>query len=118
MTSSIVDFEQHMKTTDRPTDVILNSLNRFTKAKETGALRDDELAKIEILIGRLYANLVRMGKKTEDDVEDFERQVPNGKYDAFNYPHKGLDVAHDYIVQADTAALYDRENRFGLTKKM
>ena len=116
--TSIVDFEEKMKGTEGPTDVILNSLERFSKAKETGALRDDEFAKIEILIGRLYANLVRMGNKTEEDVEDFERQVPNGKYDTFNYPHKGLDVAHDYIMQADAAALFDRENRFSHTKKM
>ena len=95
---------------DRPSDIILESLNRMNAAKLNGALTKDELAKIITLEGSMFANLVSRGLRTEEEVEDFEKEIPNGKTNYFSFEHEGLDVACGTIKQANTAALYDREN--------
>ena len=115
---SIVNFEEHMKTTGRVSDIIFESLNRLHDAKKSGALKYDELSKIITLEGRIFSNQVSMGDKTEEQVEDFEKEIPNGKYDCFNFKHEDLDVAYDTIKQANTAALFDRENRFSRVKRI
>ena len=61
--------------TDRPSDIILKSLNRMNEAKLNGALTKDELSKIIMLEGSLFANLVSKGLKTEEEVEDFDSGV-------------------------------------------
>lgn len=108
--TSIVNFEERMKATGRISDTILESLERVHDAKMTGALKEDELSKIITLEGRLFANQVSKGLKTEEQVEDFEKEIPNGKYPCFNFPHKDLDVAYNVVKQADTVALFDVEN--------
>ena len=95
---------------DRPSDIILESLNRMNAAKLNGALTKDELAKIITLEGSMFANLVSRGLKTEEEVEDFEKEIPNGKTNYFSFQHEDLDVAYGSIKQANTAALYEREN--------
>ena len=40
------------------------------------------------------------------------------KVNYFNYEHEGFDVANKYADEAIGAALYDRENRFGMVKKI
>ena len=95
---------------DRPSDIILESLNRMNDAKLNGALTPEELSHIITLEGSLFANLVSRGLKTEEEVEDFEKEIPNGKSNYFSFNHKDLDVAYGTIKQANTAALYDREN--------
>lgn len=108
--TSIVNFEERMKSAGRISDTILESLNRMYDAKISGALKEDELSKIMTLEGRIFSNQVSRGFKTEDDVEEFEKEIPNGKYNCFNFPHKDIDVAFNTIKQANTAALFDREN--------
>ena len=95
---------------DRPSNIILESLNRLNSAKLTGVLTKDELSKILMLEGSLFANLVSRGLKTEEEVDDFEKEIPDGKINYFSFEHKDLDVAYKTIKQANTAALYDREN--------
>ena len=108
--TSIVNFEERMKSSGRLSNTILESLERLHDAKLNGALKEDELSKILTLEGKLFANQVSMGLKNEEEVEDFEKEIPNGKYNCFNYPHKDLDVAFGTIKQINTAALFDREN--------
>ena len=108
--TSIVNFEERMKSTGRISDTIFESLERLHDAKLSGALKEDELSKIITLEGRIFANLVSKGSKTEEQVEDFEKEIPNGKYNCFNFPHKDLDVAYNSIKQANTVALFDVEN--------
>ena len=92
--TSIVNFEENMKSTERPSDIVLNSINRFYDAGLTGARENDEFAKIEIQLSRLYANLVRNGKRTEEESEDFQNFMPAENY--FNFEHEGLDIASKY----------------------
>ena len=95
---------------DRPSDIILETLNRINHAKLNGALMPDELTKIITLEGNLFANQVSRGLKTEEEVEDFEKEIPNGKVNYFKFEHENLDVAYVTVKQANTAALFDREN--------
>ena len=95
---------------DRPSNIILDSLNRMSEAKVNGSLTKDEFSKIIMLEGSLFANLVSRGLKTEEEVEDFEKEIPDGKSHYFSFKHEDLDVAYGTIKQANTAALYDREN--------
>ena len=94
----------------KQSDIILDSLNRMSDAKLNGALMPNELSKILTLEGSMFANLVSKGLKTKEEVEDFEKEIPNGKYDCFNFKHENLDTAFQSIKQANTAALFDREN--------
>ena len=61
-------------TNERLSDTILYSLNRLNSAKQSGALGKTELSKLIILEGSLFANQVNRGEKTEEDVEDFEKE--------------------------------------------
>ena len=105
---------------DRPSNIILDSLIRMYYAKLNGALEEDELAKLIMLEGSLFSNLVSRGLKTEEDVEDFEKEIPNGKINCFSTKHKDLDVAYGTVKQANTAALYDRESKMSsrLSKRL
>lgn len=96
--------------TDRPSNIILDSLNRINEAKPKDGLAKDELSKLIMLEGSLFANLVRRGLRTEEDIEDFEKEIPNGKANYFSHKHEELDVAYGTVKQANAAALYDREN--------
>ena len=113
---SIVNFEENMKTTERLSDTIFALINRMNIAKNTGTLQGDELSKIEILEGKLFANLVARGKKTEEEVEGFENLMP--RTNMFNNNHEGLEFAYETNKQANAAALFDRENRFAKAKTM
>ena len=113
---SIVNFEENMKTTKRLSDVIFDLTNRMNVAKTTGVLQGDELSKIEILEGRLFANQIKMGKKTEEDALDFENMMP--KENIFSFNHEKLDFAYETNKQANTAALLEAENRYGKVKSL
>lgn len=95
---------------ERLSDTILNSLNRLHVAKINGALSKGELAKIITLEGKLFSNQVKKGLKTEDDVDTFETQFPNGEYRVFDFDHEGLDVAFESVKQENTVALLAKES--------
>ena len=112
--TSIVNFEEHIS--DRPSNVIFDSINRLYDAKKSKVLNADELSKIIILEGDLFSNLVRKGKKSEEDIESFETLLPNQNY--FSIKHNNLDVANNTVKQNITAALYDKENSFSRIKSI
>ena len=94
---------------ETPSNTFFESIERFSTAKETGALTGEELSKIEILLGSIFSNLVKRGLRTESQAEDFLNQMPNGKWNCFNYPHKGQDVAYKTVEQDINAALYEKK---------
>ena len=94
---------------DTPSNIFFESIERFATAKETGALTGDELSKIEILLGSIFANLVKKGLRTEEEAEEFLNQMPNGKWNCFNYSHKNQDVAYKTVEQDIAFALYNQE---------
>lgn len=116
--TSIVNFEDIYKEKKEITNrqvfelsnSILNGCNRIHDAKLSGALQDDELSKELIAEGRLFSNQIEKGLKSEKEVEDFEKEIPDGKHNYFVYPHKELDVAKNTIIQTNNVALLNAEN--------
>ena len=107
--TSIVNFEERMKGTGNLTDEFFNSFNRMYDAKLNGALKEDELSKLLILENKFFANLVRKGKKSEEDVETYDNDMPSGIYPIGIYPHKDISLAQNTVKQTNTAALFDAE---------
>lgn len=111
--TSIVNFEERLK--DRKTDVLLESLNRFYDAKISGAINPDELSKIIVLAGDLYANKISKGEVSKTDIEETESFVSNfiePNYDGyFNLPHTDLDKASKMFIEGDFFALEKLERR-------
>lgn len=114
--TSIVNFEERMKSPSTLTDEFFALNNRLYDAKLSGSLKEDEYSKLLILENKFFANLVRNGKKTEEDVERYENDMPSGKYSIGNYPHKDISLARDTIKQTNTAALFDLETKNSYSK--
>ena len=115
--TSILNFEEELKKSKEKnnkqvfelTDNILEGCNRIYDAKLNGALQEDELSKELIAEGKLFSNQIKKGLKTEEDVENFEKELPDGKNNYFAFPHKNLDVAKSTIKQTNTVALFNAE---------
>ena len=107
--TSIVNFEERIKGSGTLTDEFFTLMNRVHDAKLTGSLKEEELSKLLILENKFFANLVRRGQRTEQDVETYENDIPNGSYPIGNFEHKDIKFARDTIKQTNTAALFDAE---------
>jgi len=99
-----------VKSSERNSDVVFNLLNRIHDAKLSGALLNNELSKLEMLIGSIFANQVTRGLKTEEEAEIFIGQIPNGEWNWSSYPHEDQKIAYKTIKQDVNAALLTREN--------
>ena len=111
--TNVINFEEAMKRAGKKfelSDTILEGCNRIYDAKLSGALQEDELSKELIAEGELFSRQVEKGKKTEEDVRDFEKELPDGKNNYFAFPHKELDVAKNTIEQTNSFALLKAEN--------
>ncbi len=99
----------------KPTDVILNSLNRLNIGKQTGALKNTEFSELLVHTGDLVANAIKFGKITEDDVDSIESFVTQFKGENANnyfaYNHEGLKEAATTFIEGDTIALQTYEER-------
>jgi len=69
-----------VKSSERNSDVVFNLLNRIHDAKLSGALLNNELSKLEMLIGSIFANQVTRGLKTEEKLKYLldKSQMVNG----------------------------------------
>ena len=80
---------------NRPIDIILESLNGFNSRKNAGVLKGTELSSLIVQIGDLFANKVKQGKVTKDEIESFESHITQfqgeNKDKYFAYPHEELD---------------------------
>ena len=104
-----------VKSVERKSDVIFNSLNRFYDAKLSGGLRDDEFSQIVENIGDLFANEIKQGKQTENNIESFESYLgvlggPNAEY-YFSHTHKNLDNAIKSVLEGNDFAKQELEQR-------
>lgn len=95
-------------TGSRPSDALLEMLNRFYDAKISGALKKDEFSSMIKLVGGMFSNQVANGLKTTEDVANFENNLPpiDGY---FSYPYNKLREAIAAIREANTVALYEAE---------
>ena len=93
-----------VKSKSRPSDVILDSINRLYDAKLSGALKDSELSGIIINIGDLFANKIKQGKVSNNEIESFETYISGfvgeNKDNYFAYPHSDLDRATKSVLES------------------
>ena len=104
---SIVDFD--VKSSERLSDTIFDLTNRLYDSALSGVTNPDELAKIVVLEGKIFANQVSTGAKIEADVEAFESEIPAGDYAFAN--QKYLNDALTRVREQNTDALMKQESR-------
>lgn len=111
--TSLANFEE--KIVDRPSDVILESINRLYDAKLSGAIREEELSKIIVLEGDLFANKIKQGKVSNNEIEQTEAFltgfIGENKDKYFSLKHKDLDRASKMFLEGDFFALEDQRKR-------
>lgn len=93
-----------VKASERKSDAIFSSLNRLHDAKLSGALTSDEFSKILVSVGDLFANKIKQGKVTEDEIESVEAHLTgfigenSDKY--FSFPHTDLKGASKTVLES------------------
>lgn len=79
------------------TDLIFDLYNRYYDASKSGARTGEELSELLINVGDLFANKVKLGKVSEEEIESVENFLSGflgeNKDKYFNFNHKGLDTA-------------------------
>ena len=96
-----------MSTIDRPSNIILDSLNRLHFAKLSGGLNSKEFADEIVRVGDLTANCIKNGKITDEQVEEIESHLPSFSY--FKMEHKDLDRANRTFKEGNEVSLSSRE---------
>lgn len=109
--TSIINFEENMKSTDRTSDIIFSSLNRFHEAKLNGALEKDELSKIIVLTGNVFANKIKQGKVSDEEIDQVESFVEGLSSHYFNHEHTDLERASKIFLEGNYAALEKSNTR-------
>lgn len=93
----------------RPSDEILNLFNRFSDAKLTGVVNPDELKTLLIKIGDLFANKIKKGEVSIDDIDSAETLIEGfiseNKDNYFSHLHSDLDGAAKTFLEGDYVAL-------------
>ena len=99
----------------RPSDVILDSINGLNSRKNTGALNKNELSNIIIHIGDLFANKIKQGKVSEDEIEAFESHITQftgeNKDKYFSHSHSDLDRGAKSALESIDFAREELEKR-------
>jgi len=114
--SSLVNFKENLK--DSMTYSLLDYNNYLHETKnnlenlENGS---DTLAKCVMLCGELFANKIKKGSVTEDEIESFEALLPTEGMFAYN--HKDLGLAVKTVKEANSVALNKYEKTFGEANK-
>ena len=95
----------------RPSDNIFDIISRIYYGKLNGTLSPDDLSNGIVLTAGIFANMVKNGSRTEEDIESFEALLPKlNQY--FTYMHN-LDETYKASMEGINMALYENENRFG-----
>lgn len=105
-----------VKGQDRVSDSIFESFNRFHDAKLSGALRRDELSRLLVSVGDLFANKIKQGKVSKEEIESLESHLSgftgenSDKY--FAFPHEDLKMAAKSVLEGNDFALQSVEQRY------
>ncbi len=89
----------------RPSDEILEALNRLYKTKLTGVKGEFDLTELLIKISDLGANAFKLGKMSIEDAESFQEAYANSDY--IGKDNKNLSVAKATVEQAFGMAGYE-----------
>ena len=86
------------------TDKISDLYNRFYDAHLSGGLVGEELSEIFINFGDLFANKIKQGKATQDEIDStfnyLSGFIGENKDNYFPFPHKGLDRASKTVCES------------------
>ena len=98
------------------TDTICYTTNWINEAKMKGIDLGDRLSSVIINEGELGANNIKMGKMSEDSIEQAETHVSQFKGENadkyFSHPHKNLrGAASDFLRNFEQAKNYRRERQ-------
>lgn len=95
--------------TNRPSDLILESLNGFSERKKKNVYNKEELHDMIVLFSNLFANKIKQGKVSVEDIESVENYVSTflgiHKNDYFINEHEKLAEAAKTVLEADAMAL-------------
>ena len=101
----------------RKSDDIFNSLNRLNDAKQSGSLQDTELSSLIISVGDVFANKIKQGKVTEEEIESANLHLSGftgkNKDKYFSYPHRDLDRAAKSFIEGAYMAEEELNERMG-----
>lgn len=109
--NSLANFKENLK--DSMTYSLLDYTNYLHETKDNfDNLKDgsDTLSKCVVLCGELFANQIKKGKVSQDDVESFEALLPSEKM--FGYNHKDLDFAVGIVKEGNSMALNEHETKY------
>ena len=114
--SSLVNFKENLK--DNMTYSLLDYINYLHETKnnlenlENGS---DTLAKCIVLCGELFANQIKKGKFSQEEIESFEALLP--AEEMFAYDHKDLDLAVKSVKEGNAMAINKYASTFGEANK-
>ena len=100
-----------MSNVDRPSNEVLELLNRLYQSKLTGGYTNQELSSLIVKIGDLISNNIRNGKISDSEViSEISAHLPNERY--FKLRHQGINAANNSFKESLEMAMYEREERF------
>lgn len=104
-----------VKASMRKSEIIFDSLNRLNTSKQTGGLKDTELSNLIVCIGDVFANKIKQGKVTVEEIESAESYltgfIGENKDKYFSYPHRDLDRAAKSFFEGNDFAKEELEQR-------
>ena len=104
-----------IKEQSRLSDEILELANRIQAAKLSGALKKDEFSKLIMSFGELFANKIKQGNVSNEEIESVESYLSvlvgknSDKY--FNFPHEDLQKCTEIALQKISAAKQNVQQR-------
>ena len=100
---SIVNFDENLK--EGVSASLFDLTNHLYTSKLSGAVVEDDLAKVVVLEGKLFSNLVSQGKRNEENINDFEKEIPSFDYSTQKHMKEALEI----VKEGNTNALMEQE---------
>ena len=113
--NDLISFKENLK--DSITSSLLDYLNYMHETKKNPEVLEkgnDALAKCVIMCGELFANKVKKGELTQEDIESFESNLVSE--DMLLYSNNNLNLANAMVKEGDAMALTEFETRFNDNK--
>lgn len=103
--SNLINFTENLK--DSRVNSLLDYINYMHETKNNANI-NDSLSKCVVICGELFANQVKKGDKSQDDVESFEANLIGEKV----FLHaKDLDFANTIVREGNVMALAEYESK-------
>ncbi len=84
---------------ERPSDVVFETLNRIYLAKKTAGLKDSEFPALLEQVGSIFANQIERGKISEEEIDSFITFISNLNSNYFTLNHKDLSNASEGVIE-------------------